>query len=153
MQKSHTFAQMSTGIFLGTILGIISFLSFTQYGGNYGCFEVVDQITGMQGYESCGNLGIFLGVFFGSVCGVLLGTTLKLLQKKQVSLGLLSAAFILPMILGLFIFSQTDINVWYLKITVPATIVLGFMGFSAIISFLTLSIVSGVMKLKNVAKK
>lgn len=73
-------------IFLGILgaflLGIIGLFIGTLYGGNYGCFQIIDSIfTPLKGYESCGIFGFWFGTFIGIIISILIG--MKLHKSKK----------------------------------------------------------------------
>jgi len=53
--------------FLGTVLG---FLGMMSYGGNFGCWAIVDAAFGTRGYESCASFGGIMGLFLGILLGL-----------------------------------------------------------------------------------
>ena len=58
--------ELIVGMISGALLGIFGLLAGMIYGGNYGCFNIVDKALGLQGYESCGLFGLILGGLIGS---------------------------------------------------------------------------------------
>lgn len=54
------------GALIGAFIGNIALMN---YGGNNGCFAVVNSITGLRGYESCDILGLFVGFLLGGMIG------------------------------------------------------------------------------------
>jgi hypothetical protein len=101
-ENLQNLTQFACGIFGGTILGILGFLTMTSYGGNAGCFAWADYITGLAGYESCGIVGAILGIVMGSLLGPIRKTTN---YSHSFIIGLIVAAFVLPFIIGLYIFN------------------------------------------------
>src|SRR3989338_2647347 len=68
--KEDLFRYLSgvlAGITGGTIFGMIGFGLGIDYGGNYGCFSLVDAIFGTRGYESCGAFGAVIGILMGII--------------------------------------------------------------------------------------
>ena len=65
-------SELILGSVVGTILGIFGLLAGMNYGGNYGCFTIIDKAFGLQGYESCGLFGLILGILIGSLVSVVL---------------------------------------------------------------------------------
>jgi len=69
---SKILCELIVGIISGTLIGIFCFLALMTYGGNYGCFYIIDKIFGLQGYESCGLFGLLLGILTGSLLSIFL---------------------------------------------------------------------------------
>jgi len=144
------FPQLAAGTLLGTQLGIAGFITFMGYGGNYGCFPVVDYIFGLSGYESCGIFGSVTGVLVGSLVGIILARNIRWLQSKKATL---SAAIITPILPFLFasflfwpIFEDDDILIAF-------PVILYFMLFSFITSIFVVGVVTLWRKIWNRQKK
>ncbi len=96
--KSKIFAQFISGIFGGTIVGIVAFLTMTNYGGNNGgCFITA-------GYESCGQFGAITGMLIGAIIGIAIFSKVKITNYSKAALWLLIGAFLLPFLYGVIMF-------------------------------------------------
>lgn len=134
MKKNNFYllAQLAGGIFGGTILGIAGFLTSADYGGNHGCFALIDSIYNLVGYESCGAFGTHLGLFLGALIGVLVVKKVKKYSFGKMTAWLFAGAFVLPCLYGMILFPPFGNNDYYI---VPFTAGL-FMVFSAIPSII-----------------
>ena len=121
--KTKTIAQFVAGLFGGTILGITSFLTMMNFGANYGCWKLLDNIFGTAGYESCGSFGSIAGVLTGTLIGVLSVQYLKSLNYSQVITWLAIGSFVLPFLYGVITFfpqfKNGDILATLLLISIP----------------------------------
>lgn len=102
MLRSHLnfWLSWAFGTSTGMLLGVAGFLSLVDYGGNYGCFAWMDQLTSMQGYESCGYFGGFSGIFAGALLGVfLLDRIIKRYRETAAGVSLMFA-WVLPLAYG-----------------------------------------------------
>lgn len=62
------------------IFGFGGLLGMMIYGGNFGCWAWIDTLFNLQGYESCGAFGWWIGIFLGMLGGWMLAF---LLQQKS----------------------------------------------------------------------
>jgi len=79
------------------------------YGGNNGCWPVIDALTGMCGYESCGFFGALAGIFIGSLVGIVTAAFINIPISRTLSIVPLIGAFVLPIIYGLYLIDPLDI--------------------------------------------
>lgn len=105
-------AQFTTGIFGGTLLGIISFIVLMTIGGKYGCLPIIDKLTGLQGYESCGNFGGTFGIILGSLIGLFFIKLSKRSESlyKKIAITTAIAALIGPILIGVGITGVSSIS-------------------------------------------
>lgn len=101
---SKFFAQFAAGIFGGTIFGIAAFLTMINYGGNYGCWAIIDSIFGTAGYESCGSFGAITGMITGAIVSLVLISRVKIINYSKVATYLLLWSFVLPFLYGVVTF-------------------------------------------------
>lgn len=140
--KSIIFAQFSSGVFTGTIFGLVGFSLLLNYGSNHGgCWHIVDNIFGTAGYESCGLLGAILGITSGAI----LGSIAILILSKHYSVNYFKIAiysllgtFILPLLLTIILsrpYFGWDQFSMFLMIGMP------IIAYSILLSLLIISII------------
>ncbi len=135
-QRQQILTQFIAGIFGGTILGIFGWLAMTSYGGNHGCFEIIDLIFNDAGYSSCGSFGLCGGLFFGPLLSILF-IKIKKIYSYKISLYLLTGAFLLPIIYAYWTFARLDdYSAFYLGIQIIVLTILISTVPSAIVTFL-----------------
>lgn len=103
--KAKFISELFVGIFCGALLGLFGFGTLATYGGNHGCWPLIDFLFNGVGYESCGSFGAFAGIITGSLVGVIL-LYRAAFQKKtygMISLGVILSIVIIPFILGTLI--------------------------------------------------
>lgn len=120
--KAKFFAQLTGGMFNGTLLGIIGLLTMISYGGNYGCWTLLDKLFGSAGYESCGSFGAIFGLILGNILGMI--AINKITNYLKVAISLLVASLVIPFLI-----------VWLME---------DFMGFAAFY-FLTVSLITSLL--------
>jgi hypothetical protein len=102
--KTKSVAQIISGIFGGTVLGLTTFLAMMNFGANYGCWNFIDRVFGTAGYESCGSFGSIVGILSGVLFGVLIIRKLKNVEYSKVVLWLSIGSFFLPFLYGIITF-------------------------------------------------
>jgi hypothetical protein len=140
--KPKIFAQFTAGIFGGTILGIAGFLTMMVYGGNHGCWSVIDSLFGTAGYESCGSFGAIIGMLIGAILGITILSNKKITNYLKTAILLLSGAFLLPFIYEIVIFWPPFEDG---DIFIVSPVILMFMLFSSIPSLL----ITGIINWRN----
>jgi predicted membrane protein len=131
------------GITGGTWLGMIGFFTFMIYGGNNGCFAVVDEFYSGRGYESCGPFGATLGLLLGSVLSIVSFSKRKFKDPLRVAGLQLLGTLAIPFFVGmLFFLPLSDDGIF---VIIPLFI-LAFMGASAIMSAIVVLIRSRLNK-------
>lgn len=101
------FFKISSGVFGGTILGVLSFFFSIGYSEKHGeCFAFANFLFNLVGYEyeACNSLSalsglpvvIILSIILGSFLGVFLMGRIKTIHYLRYSVVLISAIFFLP---------------------------------------------------------
>ena len=103
---SKIVSELIVGITGGVLLGILSFVTLMNYGGNYGCTPIIDNLFGTRGYESCGAFGALAGVVIGSLIGIILiyRTSFQKNQYKKITISSALSIIIFPLIIGIILF-------------------------------------------------
>jgi|SRR3989338_10498906 len=93
--------ELIVGMISGTLLGIFGLFVGMIYGGNYGCFAIVDKVVGLQGYESCGLFGLILGILIGSLSIFLLHNS-KFQKESYEKIAVISIilVIVIPLIIA-----------------------------------------------------
>lgn len=104
-QKQRLITQFVAGIFGSTILGIFGWLTMMTYGGNYGCWPIIDKIFNDVGYLSCGSFGSYAGSYLGAIIAIIF-IKIKKIGNFRTSLYLLVGAFLLPIIYACWAFGR-----------------------------------------------
>lgn len=143
MNKTKILNDFSAAIFGGTILGLTAFITLMNYGGNKGCWWVLDKLTGMAGYESCGFSGAVIGILVGVLLGLIIFNLINPKPQLRFSLMLLSGTFILPLLFAFLTFGAPfQSKDWF--IAPPITLL--FMFFSAIPSCLIIILMNWLIR-------
>ncbi len=95
-------SELILGSVVGTLLGIFGFLALMIYGGNYGCFYVIDKVFGGQGYESCGLFGLISGILIGSLVSVVLlhRSSFQKESYEKISVISIISIIVIPLIIA-----------------------------------------------------
>ncbi|MEK7672783.1 MAG: hypothetical protein AAB373_02775 [Patescibacteria group bacterium] len=130
--KSKFLAQFLAGTLGGTVLGITGFINLLNYGGNHGCWPVINQLFNGVGYESCGPFGAIGGILIGFIFGILIISKLKNQDYSKIS-QVLGLCFLMPFFYVIIMFWPPfgDDDVGF-----ASTAVLAFILVSAIPSLL-----------------
>jgi hypothetical protein len=149
--KKNFIVQLLGGICGGTIFGIFLFVTMMNYGGQNGCFPLIEKIFNNVGYEACGDFGAKTGLFFGSLFGILIARKIKLtnLNYSKIVKWIISITVLVPLFYGI-IFGQLRDSLSEIFI-VFAVLVL-FLVLSAIYSLILTSIINWKMFKKQKIK-
>ncbi|HBB38333.1 MAG: hypothetical protein UV82_C0009G0063 [Candidatus Magasanikbacteria bacterium GW2011_GWD2_43_18] len=146
IQNSKKLAQFIAGMFGGTTFGIAGFLAMTGYGGNYGCWPLIDAIFHMQGYESCGSFGAISGILLGVLVGISVLSSIPISHYAKITKYLFLGTFILPFLYGVFMFWPPFEDG---DMIIVAPIILVFMILSSIPS----AIMTGILQAISILRK
>ena len=136
---------MTAGIAGGTIFGIAGFLILINYGGNYGCWPIIDQLFNDTGYLSCSAFGATAGIILGTLAGVVIRTVVQSKDYIKSAVVNLVAAFMLPFIYGVVMFSQ-DPNALF---TLVPAVIFGFAAYATVAAALLTMVVNWKMVLRR----
>ncbi len=150
VNTSKILVQFTAGIFGGTILGITGFLNMISYGGNHGCFTIINSIFDSRGYESCGSFGAIAGIMIGTIIGIIIFSKIKIVNHSRAILYLILGSFILPFLFGVSMFWPPFENS---DILIVIPIILAFMLASVIPSTITTWAIYRIKKIREIKKE
>jgi hypothetical protein len=138
--KSKVLAQITAGIFGGTILGITGLFAMMNFGGNYGgCGTFIDSIFGTAGYESCGAFGSIAGILIGITLGIVIIIKSKMIKYLRVALWLSIGSFLLPFLYAVIALSpQFENGIIFIVLST----ILAFVIVSAILSTFIIRVIN-----------
>ncbi|MCB9798969.1 hypothetical protein H6758_04570 [Candidatus Nomurabacteria bacterium] len=139
-----TLAQISAGIMGGTFFGIAGLIGLMNYGGNHGCWEFINRMTGSVGYESCGMFGDIAGILFGSIFLTLLFYKMNIQRYGKAALWFLLITFVLPVLYGMTLFGSPFVGTEWL---IGVSVTLGHMVASIIPAVVALGCTNFISKL------
>jgi hypothetical protein len=149
--KKQFVVQFLGGICGGTILGIFLFVTMMNYGGQNGCFPLIEKIFNGVGYEPCGDFGAKTGLFFGSLFGILIARKIKLtdLNYSKIVKWIISITVLVPLFYGI-VFGQLRDSLS--EIFIVFAVLALFLVLSAIYSVILTSIINWKMFKKQKIK-
>ena len=101
-------AQIASGTACAVIFSIFFMLNFINYGGNYGCWSIIDKIYNDVGYLSCGNFGSQLGAIIGTFFGVILIRKIKTTKYKELTIYIVVTTIVVPLLIAVSLFGPKD---------------------------------------------
>ena len=112
---SRILAQFSSGMVGGIVLGVIALLNLATYGGQNGCFPIINDLMNMTGYESCGAFGGLSGVIIGSLIGISLvwGTRWKENTYRKLALFSSIGIIVVPYLMGIVMFGFENSPIFF----------------------------------------
>ena len=139
--SSKIFTEFIAGVFGGTILGIAGFLIMIDYGGNNGCWPIIDAFFDTAGYESCGSFGAISGTSLGALIGITILSIANVKNYLGTSIWLAIGAFVLPLIYGI-------VTLWspFEDLLIVPPVIIVFM----ISSIIPSALITGIVNCKSI---